>query len=394
MFRLFSGLALLVCYSFSSLLLSFFSSGFYVFVLSCLCFCYSYPSSFCCCCCCRSSSSPLFFLLLLLALALGLVLVLLLLVVVVVVVFLVTVAVAVAAAAAVVVVVVAVAVGAVVVVVVVVAAAVVVVVVVMVVVVVVVVAVAVVGLLLSLSLSPLSGLSGLSVVRGEGMTPTKGNCHFLNSMLVGNISIWIHLGRASINKLQKYGHPKKRMFNIVWLVVWNIFYFSISWEESSQLTFIFFRGLEITFPVWDLMGCLGDVMGFSGICMGFSTNIVQHCSTNILILGATCSPRNLTPPVEASDSCAWLRCCWEVAVLWPHSCQGSPDDKIFGIQREELKSATAWWFQTCFFLFSISYLGCHPYKIDELLIFFKMGAPATRQRMGFFKFISVMILGN
>ena len=110
---------------------------------------------------------------------------------------------------------------------------------------------------------------------------------------------------------------------------------------------------------------------------------------------ATCSPRNLTPPVEASDSCAWLRCCWEVAVLWPHSCQGSPDDKIFGIQREELKSATAWWFQTCFFfLFSISYLGCHPYKIDELLIFFKMGAPATRQRMGFFKFISVMILGN
>ena len=66
---------------------------------------------------------------------------------------------------------------------------------------------------------------------------------------------------------------------------------------------------------------------------------------------ATCSPRNLTPPVEASDSCAWLRCCWEVAVLWPHSCQGSPDDKIFGIQREELKSATAWWFQTCFFFY-------------------------------------------
>ena len=29
-----------------------------------------------------------------------------------------------------------------------------------------------------------------------------------------------------------------------WLVVWNTFYFSIYWEESSQLTFIFFRGLK------------------------------------------------------------------------------------------------------------------------------------------------------
>ena len=28
-----------------------------------------------------------------------------------------------------------------------------------------------------------------------------------------------------------------------WLVVWNIFYFSIYWEQSSQLTFIFFRGV-------------------------------------------------------------------------------------------------------------------------------------------------------
>ena len=31
-----------------------------------------------------------------------------------------------------------------------------------------------------------------------------------------------------------------------WLVVWNIFYFSIYWEWSSQLTFIFFRGIETT----------------------------------------------------------------------------------------------------------------------------------------------------
>ena len=29
----------------------------------------------------------------------------------------------------------------------------------------------------------------------------------------------------------------------IWLVVWNIFYFSIYWKSSSQLTFIFFRGV-------------------------------------------------------------------------------------------------------------------------------------------------------
>ena len=33
------------------------------------------------------------------------------------------------------------------------------------------------------------------------------------------------------------------MWNNIWLVVWNIFHFSIYWEEYSQLTFIFFRGV-------------------------------------------------------------------------------------------------------------------------------------------------------
>ena len=35
---------------------------------------------------------------------------------------------------------------------------------------------------------------------------------------------------------------------LVWLVVWNIFVFSIYWEESSQLTFIFFRGVGLKPP--------------------------------------------------------------------------------------------------------------------------------------------------
>ena len=35
-------------------------------------------------------------------------------------------------------------------------------------------------------------------------------------------------------------------YNIFWLVVWNIFCFPIYWEYSSQLTFIFFRGVQTT----------------------------------------------------------------------------------------------------------------------------------------------------
>ena len=31
---------------------------------------------------------------------------------------------------------------------------------------------------------------------------------------------------------------------MVWLVVWNMF--SIDWEQSSQVTFIFFSGVETT----------------------------------------------------------------------------------------------------------------------------------------------------
>ena len=37
-----------------------------------------------------------------------------------------------------------------------------------------------------------------------------------------------------------------RIYIYNWLVVWNIFYFSIYWEESSHLTFIFFRGVQTT----------------------------------------------------------------------------------------------------------------------------------------------------
>ena len=87
--------------------------------------------------------------------------------------------------------------------------------------------------------------------------------------------------------------------NDSWLVVWNIFFVSIYWEESSQLTFIFFRcssplpplasceavctagtpdrPLQLPSPLgwgfydgnsWDFMGIhrvWWDLMGFDGI---------------------------------------------------------------------------------------------------------------------------------
>ena len=38
-----------------------------------------------------------------------------------------------------------------------------------------------------------------------------------------------------------FGNYWQNIWNTVWLVVWNISYFSIRWESTSQLTFIFFR---------------------------------------------------------------------------------------------------------------------------------------------------------
>ena len=43
----------------------------------------------------------------------------------------------------------------------------------------------------------------------------------------------------SLNQTWLKHHP----FDSYWLVVWNLFYFPICWESSSQLTFIFFRGV-------------------------------------------------------------------------------------------------------------------------------------------------------
>ena len=38
-------------------------------------------------------------------------------------------------------------------------------------------------------------------------------------------------------------NPPRYRLSVIWLVVWNIFYFPIYWESSSQLWLIFFRGV-------------------------------------------------------------------------------------------------------------------------------------------------------
>ena len=44
----------------------------------------------------------------------------------------------------------------------------------------------------------------------------------------------------------KLGWGEQLWSSYVWLVVWNMFCVSIYGEESSPLTFIFFRGVETT----------------------------------------------------------------------------------------------------------------------------------------------------
>ena len=56
------------------------------------------------------------------------------------------------------------------------------------------------------------------------------------------VYIWIIFGQYVIMLIHYY----TVYIYINWLVVWNILYFSIYWEWSSQLTFIFFRGGETT----------------------------------------------------------------------------------------------------------------------------------------------------
>ena len=63
-----------------------------------------------------------------------------------------------------------------------------------------------------------------------------------------------------------------------WLVVWNIFYFPIYWEESSQLTFIFFRGLKPpTRLAW------GEEVIIENVYIQYL--LTRHCSQVGILLG-------------------------------------------------------------------------------------------------------------
>ena len=52
-----------------------------------------------------------------------------------------------------------------------------------------------------------------------------------------------HSFHSHLQFTRGYQWMMQTCINHNWLVVWNIFYFPIYWEQSSQLTFIFFGGV-------------------------------------------------------------------------------------------------------------------------------------------------------
>ena len=70
---------------------------------------------------------------------------------------------------------------------------------------------------------------------GSGGVPVL---FFLRTSM-GKVSMEKHRG-IQLENMENYG----KLWKNNWLLVWNIFYFSIYWEQSSQLTFIFFRGVD------------------------------------------------------------------------------------------------------------------------------------------------------
>ena len=189
------------------------------------------------------------------------------------------------------------------------------------------------------------------------MDPRKRGCSTLSGWWFGTFSTFPYLRK---------NHP------------YSLSYFSEGLKSPSQY------GIW-----WDVLEMLWDFLGFAWDFQPTSFNIVQPTSW---FLGDM-----FTSKLDASrGGVRFLRL---VAVLLGGGCFVAP--QLSGQpRRQDLRDPTGrvevsncLVVSNMFFLFSISYLGCHPYKIDELLIFFKMGAPATRQRMGF-QWISVMILGN
>ena len=55
------------------------------------------------------------------------------------------------------------------------------------------------------------------------------------TIIIGDICMYVYIYVGNNNN-NNCNNSKNR-----WLVVWNFFFVSIYWEESSQLTFIFFR---------------------------------------------------------------------------------------------------------------------------------------------------------
>ena len=88
--------------------------------------------------------------------------------------------------------------------------------------------------------------------------------------------LWKNMEKTTTQRESMYWTNKKRD---IWLLVWTIFYFPIYWEESSQLTFIFFRGVGSTTN----QICWTDVM--NSACKGPPSKVVissDSCVANCI----------------------------------------------------------------------------------------------------------------
>ena len=102
-----------------------------------------------------------------------------------------------------------------------------------------------------------------------------------------SIYFWVHKGTNVLT-------------HTMWLVLWNISCFSIYWEEYSQLTFIFFRGVGIppTRISWTSLRCLKRWLGHPGQ--------VLWCCGSTVAPTSPAAPRACSTAHVWRNSLAWL----------------------------------------------------------------------------------------
>ena len=138
-----------------------------------------------------------------------------------------------------------------------------------------------------------------------------------------------------------------------WLVVWNIFYFPIYWEQSSQLTFIFFRGVAQPPTRKVLSKCFGSALKSHGRKFGVSTSkdfvLRSTCRYQLRSCGiAGGHPTEFVGPPNRRSVDLWTgetfcqvwkeNLCISITHYWiiaENMCRKILDHKLFGIPKKD-----------------------------------------------------------